>query len=121
MDNQSMPEPIPGTEEYGARPAPRIVEDEGQAVTVVIEGIRSGQFSLECGRLLAQLSAAVEAQCSKGKLTIELELSKEDGDEWLTLSGAAKATMPKMTWPSIWFRDERGHLTRNSPQSSFGF
>lgn len=116
-------ESIPGTEQFGARPAsfesPAI--DDGQAITTVIENIRAGQFSLDAGQQLSDLVRAVVAQASKGKLTIELEVKKEDGDDWVTMSASCKAAMPKQSWPAIFYPDEAGRLSRNANQQSLGF
>lgn len=122
MDNQSMPDqPIPGTEEYGARttPIPVVLEDENQAVTTVIENIRSGQFSLEAGALLSQLVNACVTQSAKGKLTIEIEVKAEEGQDWVALAATAKAAMPKMVWAAVMYPDDSGRLTRNPNQQSF--
>ena len=81
MDNQDQP--MPGTEEFGLRtPTTVTLDDEGQAVTTVIENIRSGQFSLEAGALLSQLVNACVAQSSKGKLVIEIEVKAEEDQDW---------------------------------------
>lgn len=117
-------QPIPGTEPYGARPpiqipAPDKMRAE-QSIGVVLEQIRSGQFSIDAGTALSDLVVLCRQQDAKGKLTIEVQVKPEDGADYVFLAASYKVSAPKVESPAVFYPDEYGVLARQPNQQNFG-
>ena len=90
-----------------------------QSIGVVLEQIRSGQFSIDAGTALSDLVVLCRQQDAKGKLTIEVQVKPEDGADYVprrlvqgqrTLGRVAGGLLP----------DEYGVLARQPAQQNFG-
>lgn len=101
------------------RPMPR------KAVTVAdtLRLLADGQFDLDASEILRQLVKKLEAHAftnrgvSKGKFTIELDISLANGAHVITPSVKMKAPEPKHLG-TVLFAHEDGGLSRNPPGQS---
>ena len=91
-----------------------------QSIGVVLEQIRSGQFSIDAGTALSDLVVLCRQQDAKGKLTIEVQVKPEDGADYVFLAASFKVSAPKVESPAVFYPDEYGVLARQPAQQTFG-